>query len=172
MVIKLSDIENEELFAGEVDCRPFLAGEAGEPGFPGPVTYRLKAEKTDKGIHIGGTIKAELFLVCSRCLEEYSYSLSSDISVELEPMTMTPGGSELELRREEMDIEYFEGEEIDLDSIVYEEVLLNLPMMPLCSENCRGLCDICGINKNTGTCTCKKGPQTVLGEKLESFLKR
>jgi len=69
-----------------------------------------------------------------------------------------------------MDVYYFEGDEIDLDPFIYEEVLLDMPSRPVCSEDCKGLCGICGKNRNFEACDCHETSRTLLGEKLKSFL--
>ncbi len=52
----------------------------------------------------------------------------------------------------------YQGEEVDLEPLLREQILLAVPFAPLCSESCRGLCPVCGIDRNTGTCTCEAVP--------------
>ena len=54
---------------------------------------------------------------------------------------------------------HFQGEEIDFREAVQEQVKLALPMQPLCSETCSGLCPGCGADLNQGDCSCAKGPR-------------
>jgi uncharacterized protein len=49
----------------------------------------------------------------------------------------------------------FDGEAIDVDEIVREQILLSVPDRALCDENCRGICLMCGTNLNAGSCECK-----------------
>ena len=67
--------------------------------------------------------------------------------------------AEVELQSEEMDLYYFEGEEIDLDPYVFEEVMLNIPIKALCSESCKGMCPSCGQNLNIETATARSRAQ-------------
>ena len=71
-----------------------------------------------------------------------------------------------------MNLYYFEGDEIDLDPYVFEEVMLNIPIKALCSESCKGMCPTCGKNLNIGECQCEKAGASVLAEKLKPFLKK
>ena len=87
------------------------------------------------------------------------------------PKESAPDAAEVELKSEELDQYYFEGEDIDLDPYVYEEVMLNIPIKSLCDESCRGLCPVCAKNLNLGECRCEKTGTGTLGEKLKSFLK-
>ena len=52
----------------------------------------------------------------------------------------------------------FRGEEIDLTEGIQEQVVLNLPMRPLCREDCKGLCAACGADLNLGECNCRRQP--------------
>jgi uncharacterized protein len=77
-------------------------------------------------------------------------------------------GEEKELTAADLDFEYYEGEVIDLDEVIFEQVVLQVPMKPLCSESCRGLCPHCGVNLNKTTCNCQN---EVIDERL-AVLKR
>jgi len=88
----------------------------------------------------------------------------------VEPKRLLSHEAEVELRPDDLDIYYYDGDEINLDPLIYDEVLLNLPIRPLCREDCAGLCHICGKNKNVESCACSQYASTVLGEKLKNFL--
>jgi uncharacterized protein len=49
---------------------------------------------------------------------------------------------------------FYEHDEIDLGHLMREQFYLALPMKPLCADTCKGLCAVCGTNRNRGTCTC------------------
>jgi len=83
---------------------------------------------------------------------------------------MAPKDIELELEKEELDTHYYEGEELDLNEILQEEIVLNIPMRAVCKEDCKGLCERCGGNRNLGECKCENQRNTRLGDLLKSFL--
>jgi uncharacterized protein len=85
-------------------------------------------------------------------------------------MTVMSGATEIELKAQDMEVDYFNGEEIDIDQIVWEEILLNIPIQFLCGEQCKGICEVCGKNRNYEECSCEKNVSTLLGEKLRAFL--
>jgi len=60
----------------------------------------------------------------------------------------------MELQKEDLDKEFYDGEIIDLNAIIQHQVILAMPFYPLCREDCKGLCSQCGINKNQETCQC------------------
>ena len=70
-----------------------------------------------------------------------------------------------------MNVYYFEGDEIDIDPYVFEEVMLNMPIKALCSESCKGICPCLRQEPNVEECGCEK-TGTALGEKLKQFFKR
>ena len=61
-----------------------------------------------------------------------------------------------EVAEEDLDVFPFDGERIDLEPLFREQFVLAVPYAPLCREDCKGLCPQCGIDRNTGTCTCEK----------------
>ncbi len=171
MIIRLSEIEDGAVLKGQVDCSQFKGtGDAGFD-FPTPVDYELAVRKFENGARVEGPIACTLSLVCGRCLEDFPFRIQTSLDVEL-VRKVPVSDSELELTDADMDVYYFEGDEIDLASLVYEEVLLNIPMKPLCREDCKGLCDLCGKNRNIEACGCDKVSHTLLEEKLKGFLTR
>ena len=66
------------------------------------------------------------------------------------------GEEGLEVATEDLDLFAYDGEHIDLEPLFREQFVLAVPYAPLCREDCQGLCSQCGINKNSGTCTCEK----------------
>ncbi len=170
MIIRLSEIDNEVRVRGEMEPQAFPASEGGEFRFVTPVKYDVTVKKIEGGARVRGSLDCGLSLVCSRCLEEFPFTVAAELDCELEPKTLMPEANEMELSRDEMDIDYFEGDEIDLAALLHQEILLAIPMMPLCKEECLGLCGICGRNRNAEECRCEEPPRSVLAEKLKSFL--
>lgn len=170
LIIRLSEIEDFLIVKGEMDTNRFP--EAGDNTLKllTPVSYELTVRKFDDTVTVEGPLNFEALLNCSRCLDEYRLSFSLGMNVKLAPMTELPRAPELELHNEDLDVYYYEGDEIDLDPFVYEEVMLNMPVRPLCREECKGICGSCGKNRNRQPCDCHEAPSGLLGEKLKSFL--
>jgi len=169
MIIKLSEIEDHIVVSGTLDDMNYRRIE-GESTVFSPIEYTITITKFDKLISIKGSIDGTITLTCAKCLEEFFLPLHTTIDIELVPKEMTPHVAELELKGDDLDIYYFEGDEIDVDPYIYEEVVLNIPIKPLCHDACKGLCDVCGKNKNIEECTCHKNSYTLLAEKLKPFM--
>ena len=117
-------------------------------GVKGKLTKRIA--QTD----VEGIISAELKIACARCLE----TIDRQLVIPFEAVFVTPENytqaKEAELKAEDLDVSIFEGNEIDLTELVREQILLNLPEQVFCKEDCKGLCEKCGANRNLINCNC------------------
>lgn len=107
-------------------------------------------------------LSGEATLVCSRCLSAYTEPL--DVSFEEEFVQGEEGEEPSEEEQEEESertVSFYTGDEIDLAEPVRENILLELPMKPLCDEDCKGICPGCGTNLNLGDCTCEGSSDVV-----------
>ncbi|MEJ5347384.1 MAG: DUF177 domain-containing protein [Desulfosoma sp.] len=121
-----------------------------------PLNVDLEIHKKSDHIEVTGTIAGDLALRCDRCLDEYTSTMQRAVRVLLFHEIHGPGMEEVELEPDEMEYEFFDGEIIEVDRMIAEEVFLELPIRCLCSEACRGLCPGCGANLNRETCSCSK----------------
>lgn len=93
----------------------------------------------------------EILVPCDRCLILQKVNIPIDFAGDAD-MNLTNAERALELD----DTEYISGYDLDVDRLIYEEILLGFPMKVLCSEDCKGLCKICGHNLNSGECGCDR----------------
>jgi uncharacterized protein len=112
--------------------------------------------KAGKAILVKGKVQTVLQLRCVRCLKEFSYPLSSTFDLTLLPLKETSLPEEAELSEEDMESGLFDGEEIHLSEVACEQVFLEIPLQPFCQEDCKGLCPVCGKDRNVSRCDCKK----------------
>lgn len=89
-------------------------------------------------------IKTELVLVCSRCLETFTYPIDIDIEERFTNIKNINND----------DVIFVENDSIDLTEVVENAIISTLPIKKVCSESCKGLCPTCGINLNKETCSC------------------
>ncbi|MCI8418733.1 MAG: DUF177 domain-containing protein [Lachnospiraceae bacterium] len=116
-----------------------------------------------KRLKLTGEAEVSLEIPCDRCLTDVETKLAISFEREMEVRPSREGGTELsdyqadagenqELPAEET--EFIFGCNLDVDELVYSEILLNWPMKTLCSEACKGICKRCGANLNHGPCGC------------------
>ncbi len=102
----------------------------------------VRASKSGHDVVVHGTLDAEVHLPCARCLTPFDLPIHADVSVLFTPaskMKTPEGDGEYELDAEEADTLPFDGETVVLDDLVRDEILLEIPMIPLCSESCPGI---------------------------------
>jgi uncharacterized protein len=123
----------------------------------GPVSLVLDLHKTGTQVHLVGRIQTSLELTCSRCLEPCTVAFDQPFDVlylpQAEPRAQT-GEPEVEVNDDDLSVAFYQDEVIDLGQLMREQFYLAAPMKPLCAEDCRGLCPVCGGNLNTSPCSC------------------
>jgi uncharacterized protein len=125
-----------------------------------PVEVDLEIHKRPDHIRVTGKIQAALQIACHRCLEIYSLPLEQQVDAFLVKTERKEASEEdLELEAEELEYEFFDGEVIDIDFLVAEQIFLVLPLKALCAEECKGICPRCGANLNVEVCSCPKKEQ-------------
>lgn len=121
-----------------------------------PVNVDLEIYKRPDHIRIVGAIQSDLRLVCHRCLEAFNWPFQEEVDVFLIEEVKAPQGEETELEVDELEYDFFDGENIEIDQLVAEQIFLVLPYKILCSETCKGLCSRCGANLNEEPCECDR----------------
>lgn len=120
---------------------------------------------TDPGFYLTGRLAYEQGLICTRCLTSFSEPVESEVELLLlvegrhgshGAGGAGDGGEEVELEEEDLGVVTLHDETFDTDPMLFEQLQLNIPMKPLCRPDCRGLCPICGADRNTGDCTCSE----------------
>jgi uncharacterized protein len=114
------------------------------------LTFSLLGEK----VILDGTLKTRIETTCVGCLSEFTQPLNINFHYLLRPQSDAVYEAEKELQQDDLDVGYYQGGAIDLQSIVREQMYLAVPQNPHCKEDCRGLCPACGANLNKNGCTC------------------
>lgn len=114
---------------------------------------RLHVAQDAQDVVVTGEIAASVPLTCSRCLEEFRVEVRPTVDVRYVPRPVLRHDGELD--SDDLDLDFYENDELNLDSLVETETTLALPMKPLCRAECRGLCAVCGANRNVVACACQ-----------------
>ena len=108
-------------------------------------------------IRVSGRIRGAMVAECDRCLEPAPLALDGAFDLSYRPSDLEPR-HEVALDGKESEVDFFEGDGIELAGVVREQVLLALPMQRLCCPDCRGICPVCGQNRNRSACACQPAP--------------
>ena len=154
MILDISDViscENKEITKEvQIEFDSFVS-RLGE--FPiiekAPIELRI-ANRDGSKLLITGTVDFAASIPCSRCLEEVPTRIHFDIEKEFRLENSVIHDEEME------EIDYLIGFDLDIDRLIYGEILVNWPMKVLCREDCKGICKVCGMNLNKGDCNCQK----------------
>lgn len=153
MLINLSELFSvkgkEKTYSVAIDKDEFLVANQAYPiDSATPAILRVQ-NLGEKKLLLTGTAEVFVSIPCDRCLEPVSYPIKLDFNEELDL-------NRTEEERVEMLNEqpYIKGYNLDVEQLLSNELLLNLPMKILCSEDCRGICNRCGANLNQRTCSC------------------
>jgi uncharacterized protein len=121
-----------------------------------PVQLIFDIHKDKDQFRLVGSVRTRLELSCSRCLETFSWPVNAEFDLRYQPHSQNAGEGEREVEEDDLTTAFYENDEIDLGQLMLEQFYLSLPMKPLCSDACKGLCPTCGTNLNRGTCDCSQ----------------
>jgi uncharacterized protein len=115
------------------------------------IDVQCLVEKILKNVSIKGRIEAGGELDCCRCLERFDFPVEIEFKYVLTPAEDLEE-DDLELTYEDLEYGHYKGDIIDLNQLLVEQIILQVPIKPLCDDSCRGLCPTCGRNLNREKC--------------------
>jgi uncharacterized protein len=128
-----------------------------------PFRLVFEARRVGEDVELAGRMRGRVPLECSRCAKRYSHALCEDFRLVLEPAgSREPADPEgvaalaahgLWLG-EDLEAGWFRGSCVRLDDFFGEVIALAMPLQPLCSEECPGICPHCGADRAEVRCTC------------------
>jgi uncharacterized protein len=121
-----------------------------------PVRLAFDIFKDKDQFRLVGRVSTTLELQCSRCLDPFPWPIDASFDLRYQPHTLNAGEGEREVEEDDLTTAFYENDTIDLGQLMREQLYLALPMKPLCGDECRGLCPICGANLNRATCGCAR----------------
>ncbi len=162
MQIELKDIKAGELVQ-EYSCtiQDFpdilnLNGNGGLKFYP-PLVFNLRLQRTGKLVAVTGTLDVVAELQCGRCLQMYKMSLAESFNFTFAPQPENcEVDEEVELADNDLSLVYYQDELLELQEPLQEQLLMAIPISPLCKDGCSGLCPECGVDLNINNCDCVK----------------
>ena len=169
LVERLEETPTDLAFeAGPAWWRAWMPADRSLPQEPDePFEVALRAHLMGEDLYLEGVITGALDVECSRCLACYRHTLHQTFRLVLEParsrVPADPEGAAALARdglclEEEIEAGWYRGSELDLGAFLHEIVSLELPVKPLCREDCAGLCPRCGADLNNDPCECAEVP--------------
>ena len=141
--------------------RDALGAPEGDPD-AGQGAAELDLYADGNNVLAAGTFKGHLIVACSRCVGPVRLDIDDKVRVTFMPASEMPQEDDdaapeegVEVAEDDLDLFPYDGERVDLEPLFREEFVLAVPFAPLCAETCKGLCPQCGIDLNTGTCSCE-----------------
>jgi len=123
----------------------------------GPLRAAGKAELVMESlgeIRVSGQVKVAMEADCDRCLEPVACAIDSAFALYYRPVA-EGYGDEKQIDTGEAEMGFYQGEGVELNDVLSEFILLTLPMQRVCSKDCRGICPVCGQNRNQKECQCQ-----------------
>ena len=107
--------------------------------------------------------------LCDRCLETVTLPIKSNFDLVYVPASAAAIGGEEKIDPAGVEVGYYEDGRVALNDVLLEVVLLALPMQLVCKEECKGICPICGQNRNQRECSCHQEAADDRWNKLRSI---
>jgi uncharacterized protein len=113
---------------------------------------------TDGEVRIKGHLTVTLESECDRCLAQAQFPLDTAFDLFYRPSDSIAAQEEVAIDEGEAEIGFYEGAGMELEDILREQIMLLLPMQRVCSAECKGICPVCGRNRNEFACDCRAVP--------------
>ena len=174
VVDHIKDIPVALHFDEPVGAFPLLAGMQDEKSccVTGNIQGDMIVTREYENIRVSGRVTAPLALCCSRCLADFTSFVDTSFTIFFRKevaSTSTTNEDELELGEMDLLSSTYGGDEIDLTHEIEEQVAMEIPLKPLCSDACKGLCHECGTDLNTSSCSCSKESVSLTFSALKNF---
>jgi uncharacterized protein len=134
-----------------------------------PAEVQGRIRRTGKEVQLQGKLHTKLETVCGRCLQPVELPITTEFNERFVRSVSWAAEEQHQLQAEDLNIAVFDGEGIELDDLVREELLLALPVSVLCRDDCKGLCPVCGIDRNANDCQCENDEPDSRWQKLKEL---
>src|SRR6266496_6146848 len=121
----------------------------------GPIKGHVRMRRTNQGLLVDGWVELTLELSCNRCLKMYEQAMHVNFEEQFYPTVDVISGLPLAPFDEDEIFPIDAHHLVDLTEAIRQNLLLDLPMVVVCQENCKGLCPQCGQDLNLGSCECE-----------------
>ena len=176
----LVDLQNVSMEGQAVDNAVILPGEgtaasAFRLAEPARVIGRIaRTDHDERAFRLSGRVVADhIELACDRCLAPFEIEVRENLDLLYLPQSknVAPAGEDDRgLGENELSVSFYRDDQIDLSHVAWEQIVLALPMKPLCKPDCKGLCPDCGVNRNVASCSCVRADTDPRWQALSDLL--
>ncbi len=124
---------------------------------------------TGEEVRVHGKVETTLETECDRCLGRAKFPVATPFDLFYRPADSASTAEEVALDEGEVEMGFYELPGLELEDILREQLLLQLPMQRICGETCKGICPICGVNRNEVPCHCDAVPTQVADERWKAL---
>ncbi|MCH8291933.1 DUF177 domain-containing protein [Candidatus Poribacteria bacterium] len=125
--------------------------EAEDTHVGGPIYSRLQLLRTDQNVYINADFSTSVTVGCRRCLESFETDIKAEMELYFSPANKS---EKSDVSLGDTGERHYSGDIIDFSEEARQALVLEIPVWPLCSESCEGLCPQCGQNLNVAECRC------------------
>ena len=119
-----------------------------------PVTEKkefvFSINRQGKKMHISLDTEVSILIPCDRCLDDVAFAFPVSVDRDINLDRLSDGN------KDEDELLFIDGYMLDVDKLISDEIVVALPSKVLCSEDCKGLCPVCGTNLNHDSCHCDR----------------
>lgn len=120
-----------------------------------PATVTGIVRQSKRQVSVDGKVSSRVQVECARCLKLVEVPVETKFSLEYVTPQAYEASSTAELKDDDLALSVFDGEALDIDELVDEQIMLTLPSRVLCDEGCKGICAVCGVDRNLIDCGCE-----------------
>ncbi len=120
-----------------------------------PPAVSGEIRRAGRRVNVNGRLAAKVQVECDRCLKLVDLPIASNFKLKYVTPENYQAQQAVELTEDDLDLSVFDGQVIDIDELVVEELLLAVPAHMLCNQSCKGICPVCGVDRNLVGCGCE-----------------
>jgi len=137
--------------------------------FLSPTHAEVVVRRIGEEVWIKGKLAARLSLICSRCLNPFEYPVDASFDLVYLPEELEMMNDEL--AEDDLGRGFYQDNQVNLHEVILEQLNLTFPLKPLCSEDCEGICPVCGQIRRGGNCACQEKKEDPRLRKLKNLMR-
>ena len=157
MIFKIEEISDKGLEFNLLAAKEQFKINQPDCSLSSNVKVNGKLTRIEKDIYFAGHLQASLQVECTRCLKPFLLLVKNKVQVHFIPRVKEKSsGAEVEIKETDIEQEIYKDDRVDLSAPIRDNILLDVPLIRLCGEGCKGICPECGNDLNNNHCECQR----------------